>query len=170
MATTTNNGWETPDDTDLVKDGALAMRTLGNAIDTSSGKTFLAWTTFTPSFTGLNIGSTGTTSAAYVLVGKTLHIRCLVTLGGTGISVSPGFYLTLPNSFSAKSPVPAPLWMIDTGTQFYTGIVYASTTVIAFYVNNASSTYGFVSGISGTVPMTWVATDQFLFSMSFEVN
>jgi len=35
MATTTKFGWETPDDTDLVKDGALAMRTLGNAIDTS---------------------------------------------------------------------------------------------------------------------------------------
>ena len=35
MANTTNFGWETPDDTDLVKDGASAMRTLGNAIDTS---------------------------------------------------------------------------------------------------------------------------------------
>jgi hypothetical protein len=35
MATTTNCGWETPDDTDLVKDGAAAMRTLGNSIDTS---------------------------------------------------------------------------------------------------------------------------------------
>jgi hypothetical protein len=35
MANTTNFGWETPDDTDLVKDGALAMRTLGNAIDAS---------------------------------------------------------------------------------------------------------------------------------------
>lgn len=35
MATTTNFGWETPDDTDLVKDGAAAMRTLGNSIDSS---------------------------------------------------------------------------------------------------------------------------------------
>ena len=35
MATTTNFGWETPDDTDFVKDGAAAMRTLGNSIDTS---------------------------------------------------------------------------------------------------------------------------------------
>lgn len=35
MATTTNFGWETPDDTDLVKDGAAAIRTLGSAIDTS---------------------------------------------------------------------------------------------------------------------------------------
>ena len=35
MATTTNFGWETPDDVDLVKDGAAAMRTLGNSIDAS---------------------------------------------------------------------------------------------------------------------------------------
>jgi hypothetical protein len=35
MANTTNFGWETPDDTDLVKDGAAAIRTLGQAIDTS---------------------------------------------------------------------------------------------------------------------------------------
>lgn len=35
MATTTSFGWETPDDTDLVKDGAAAIRTLGNSIDTS---------------------------------------------------------------------------------------------------------------------------------------
>lgn len=35
MATTSNFGWTTPDDTDLVKDGALAIRTLGNNIDTS---------------------------------------------------------------------------------------------------------------------------------------
>lgn len=35
MATTTNFGWTTPDDTSLVKDGAAAMRTLGNSIDTS---------------------------------------------------------------------------------------------------------------------------------------
>lgn len=35
MATTTNFGWATPNDTDLVKDGAAAIRTLGNSIDSS---------------------------------------------------------------------------------------------------------------------------------------
>lgn len=35
MATTTNFGWSTPDDTSLVKDGASAIRTLGSSIDTS---------------------------------------------------------------------------------------------------------------------------------------
>jgi hypothetical protein len=35
MATTTNFGWTTPDNTDLVKDGASAIRTLGSGVDTS---------------------------------------------------------------------------------------------------------------------------------------
>lgn len=35
MPSTTNFSWTTPSDTDLVKDGALAIRTLGNGIDTS---------------------------------------------------------------------------------------------------------------------------------------
>lgn len=35
MANTTNFNWATPDDTDLVKDGAAAIRTLGSSIDTS---------------------------------------------------------------------------------------------------------------------------------------
>ncbi len=36
MATTTNYGWSTPDDTGLVKDGASAIRTLGSSIDTTT--------------------------------------------------------------------------------------------------------------------------------------
>jgi hypothetical protein len=35
MATTTNFSWTTPDNTGYVKDGALAIRTLGSAIDSS---------------------------------------------------------------------------------------------------------------------------------------
>jgi hypothetical protein len=35
VATSPNYGWTEPDDTSYVKYGALAMRTLGNAIDTT---------------------------------------------------------------------------------------------------------------------------------------
>lgn len=38
MATSTNYGWTEPDNTSYVKDGALAIRTLGNAIDTTVNK------------------------------------------------------------------------------------------------------------------------------------
>jgi hypothetical protein len=37
MATTTNYGWTTPDNTGLVKDGASNIRTLGSSIDTTLG-------------------------------------------------------------------------------------------------------------------------------------
>ena len=37
MATSPIYGWSEPDNTDLVKNGALAIRTLGNAIDTTMG-------------------------------------------------------------------------------------------------------------------------------------
>jgi hypothetical protein len=36
MATTTNYGWTTPDDTALVKDGASAIRSLGPSVDTTT--------------------------------------------------------------------------------------------------------------------------------------
>ena len=52
MPNTTNNNWPTPADTDLVKNGASAIRALGNAIDTTlgvygaAGLTLVSATTF----------------------------------------------------------------------------------------------------------------------------
>ena len=40
MATTTNYGWTTPDDTALVKNGASAIRSLGSAIDSTTEDNF----------------------------------------------------------------------------------------------------------------------------------
>jgi hypothetical protein len=62
MATTTNYGWTTPDDTDLVKDGAAAIRTLGTSIDTSfaadEGDLLIGGTS--DIFEALPIGAAGT--------------------------------------------------------------------------------------------------------------
>ena len=38
MATSPYYAWDEPNDSDFVKDGALAMRTLGNDIDTTVNK------------------------------------------------------------------------------------------------------------------------------------
>ena len=67
MATTTNYGWTTPDDTALVKDGAAAIRTLGSSVDTTTKnlnpETTLADLAYRSSSanvkTRLGIGSTG---------------------------------------------------------------------------------------------------------------
>ena len=67
MATTTNYGWTTPNDTDLVKDGAAAIRTLGSSVDTTTKNLnpqtttgALAYRSATANVnTALAIGSTG---------------------------------------------------------------------------------------------------------------
>jgi hypothetical protein len=68
MATTTNYGWTTPDDTALVKDGAAAIRTLGSSVDTTTKNlnpsTTLGDIEFRSSTSNVNtrlgIGATGT--------------------------------------------------------------------------------------------------------------
>lgn len=66
MATTTNYGWTTPDDTALVKDGAAAIRTLGSSVDTTTknlnpGTTAgdLAYYTSSTAKARIGIGSSG---------------------------------------------------------------------------------------------------------------
>lgn len=96
MPTTSNFGWTTPADTDLVKDGALAIRTLGNGIDTSfldlkggtsgqilskASNTDLDYTWVTPASGGkvLQVVSATTTTATTIAT---------TTLTDTGITAS----------------------------------------------------------------------------------
>ena len=101
MANTTNYNWETPDDTDLVKDGAAAIRTLGSSVDTTT-KALNPSTTLgdieyrsatANTNTRLGIGSTGQILSvvagvpAWVAndVGDITEVQA-----GTGISVASG--------------------------------------------------------------------------------
>jgi hypothetical protein len=69
MATTTNYGWEIPDDTDLVKDGAASIRELGQDIDTtvfglpSGGLTLISATTIGTAVSSVTVS--GAFSATY---------------------------------------------------------------------------------------------------------
>jgi hypothetical protein len=97
MATTTNNGWTTPDDSSLVKDGASAIRTLGSAIDTTLGNYSRTWTAWTPTITAGSgtITTSSVTYARYYQIGKLVLLKfsILVTDNGTGAS---DLRLTLP--------------------------------------------------------------------------
>ena len=78
MATTTYFGWETPDDTDLVKDGAAAIRTLGSAIDTSMSQ-------LEGGTTGQILSKTSATDMAFTWIANDQGDITAVT-AGTGIS------------------------------------------------------------------------------------
>ena len=101
MANTTNYNWETPDDTDLVKDGAAAIRTLGSAVDTTTKalnpETTLGDIAYRSSTsntnTRLGIGSSGQvlTVAAGVPSWATPTVGDITEVqAGTGISVASG--------------------------------------------------------------------------------
>jgi hypothetical protein len=114
MATTTNYGWTTPDDTALVKDGAAAIRTLGSSVDTTTKalnpSTTLGDMEYRSSTantnTRLGIGTTGQVLAvtggvpAWTTIsagGMTLINSGGTTLTGASITISsiPGTYKNL---------------------------------------------------------------------------
>jgi hypothetical protein len=114
MATTTNYGWTTPDDTALVKDGASAIRTLGSSVDTTTKalnpSTTLGDIEYRSSTantnTRLGIGSTGDVLtvaggvpswAAPAAGGMTLLNAGGTTLTGASVTISsiPATYIDL---------------------------------------------------------------------------
>jgi hypothetical protein len=84
MATTTNFGWTTPDDTSLVKDGASAIRSLGSAVDTSmvglKGGT-----------TGQVLSKTSGTDMAFTWVARDEAYKGVSCKSTTAQSASTGF-------------------------------------------------------------------------------
>ena len=110
MATTTNFGWTTPDDTDLVKNGASAIRSLGSSVDSALGQLTLN-------------AQTGTT---YTLV-LTDNRNKLITANNSSAQT-----YTIPLNSSVAFPTGSVINIIQIGTgqvtiQGASGVTVAST-------------------------------------------
>lgn len=168
MATTTNFGWTTPDDTALVKDGAAAIRTLGSAIDTSLGG---AWTSWTPTFTNLVLGN-GTIDCKYKQVGKTVVGRVFVKLGSTS-SITGIITLSMPvniiNTGNGSDPGFGRILDDSTGVGYRSFADNSSgTNNFRLFCDTVSATYQTLAGTSATTPMTWATNDFFSFGFQYE--
>lgn len=146
MATTTNYAWETPDDTDLVKDGAAAIRTLGSSIDTTTKA-------LNPSTTLGDIEYRSSTANTNTRLGIGSTGQVLTVAGGVPSWATPSGGIT----FSAYTPT-------------YTNITIGNGTVVARYAENDkfvfvywSFTLGSTSSIgsfnSTSLPVTAKSTD-----------
>ena len=136
MPTTTNFGWTTPADTDYVTNGAAAMRTLGDGIDTSlldlkggTANQVLA------KVNGSDLNFNWVTPAGYTLLSTT-------SLSGTSVNIS-----SISQSYT------------DLVARIYLPTVTGAGSLSLRLNGNSSSVYAYISSqVSGTTVTTTGAT------------
>jgi hypothetical protein len=159
MATTTNYGWTTPDDTALVKDGASAIRTLGSSVDTTTKNLNPQTTTGDIAYrsatadvnTRLGIGSTGQVLTvaggvpSWATTAASTPTNSVAT--GAGNDTTSSTYVNLTSSVAVT---------ITTGTK--------ALVIVRGQINtNAGTRHGLISyAISGA--STVAASDDFCYS------
>lgn len=132
MATTTNFGFETPDDTDLVKDGALAMRTLGDDIDERFGNV-----------------ATYPNQIVNVVSGVSRPVPFAIASGSANVTGSAT--VTFPASRFTQAPLITANVTTTNGTRWGVSHGVSSTSSVTLYNWNGSSAGTVLVGI------TWVA-------------
>lgn len=171
MATTTNNGWATPDDTAFVFQGAEAMRTLGQAIDTSVGTGLLAWQTYAPTLSGGWANGNGTWTARYAQLGKTVFVRGKFVVGslttkGTGMTIS--LPVTAASTAVESTSVPPALCVAGgSNTQILYGYI-GTTGNFTMFAMNAAGTYLTRTNVTATIPATWATSDEIHFAFTYQ--
>lgn len=162
MPTTSNFGWTTPADTDLVKDGALAIRTLGNGIDTS-------FVDLKGGTTGQILSKASNTDLDYTWINNDQGDITGVT-AGTGISGGgTSGTVTITNSMATEITAAGDI-IVGTGSGTFdnlpigtTGqVLTADTTVSPYKVKWASS--------AAAGGLTKITTSAFSGATSVSVN
>jgi hypothetical protein len=177
MATTTNYGWTTPDDTALVKDGAAAIRTLGSSVDTTTKNLNpettlgdLAYRSSTANVkTRLGLGTAGqvlqVNSGANAPEWATLSTAMTLinsggtTLTGASISVSSipatykELYIYIENALPATNDTQIRMRFNSDTNTVYSSIRSVDTAI----TKNDSSSLGLAFNISSTAATTGIA-------------
>lgn len=127
------------------------------------------WVAYTPTVAGITLGTGGTTTAFYQVLGHTVNVRIRTVLGTSGLLTAQATY-TLPLTASDGN-----IEYLDGGVQLndatgseYPGIARKqSSTVVAPYCILASNAYSQFDNVNATKPMTWAVNDILVMNFSY---
>jgi hypothetical protein len=128
-----------------------------------------AWTSYTPTLNNITLGN-GTVTARYCQIGKVVFVFNEIVFGSTTTIVNyPGFSLPI-SSVAYTGYFGGTVYMLDSGTAEFYGLVYNDSSVRAtFFAQLASGTYVRDAVIGTLVPMTWTTNDKLQASYWYEV-
>jgi len=154
MATTTNFGWETPDDTDLVKDGAAAIRTALGGVDTSfvdlkggtTGQYLTKATNTDLDFTWVSQNTVGKVLQVVQGTYSTATVIASTTMTDTGLSLS----ITPSSSTSKILVLVNQLWTVERSSieQGHNMRIMRGATEVYNTGSNITAGYIYVAGAS----------------------
>lgn len=171
MPTTTTHGLTKPGSRSEPADGFGAIGALADSADLQFGKIMDAWTSYTPTWAGTSnpaIGN-GTLSGKYLLAGKLVMFRVVITMGSTTTYGTGEWTLTLP--YSATTAVNGPAFngvardVSASASYLVIGELSGASTLRMRITGGAS---GVLTSLTATAPFTWANTDTLLVSGVYE--
>lgn len=156
-------------DSSAIKTAHIADAQITNAkLSTTAGETGGAWKAWTPTWANLTIGN-ATQDCKYTQIGKTIHFRCVITLGNTSsVGTNPTFTLPVASNAAYLFTPCGSSRCQDTSGAWYLGTVYANGSTGQPIIYNTSGSWIASAGLSATNPFTWTNTDVMYLTGTYE--
>jgi hypothetical protein len=156
-------------------EGMLALTKDNDEIDYYNGSAWVpalpigAWTSWSPVFSSGWTNGTGTWSAFFTQIGKTVHVKAQFTTGN-GLKGS-----TMDVSLPVTASTGATQYISGVGNYSIGGVIYSarvqmqSSTTARLYAERADGTYVSYVNIAAAIPASWAASgDTIRFSFTYE--
>ena len=138
------------------------------ATSTQINDIYTAWTSFTPTWTNITVGS-GSSVGYYKQVGKTVigYVQFIYGSGSSVGAVSLTPPVTPKTGVAGSSVNLGQVIIEDSGSNYFFGSWIAAGPI---YVGNSSSTYVSGTALSSSIPMTWVTGDKLSINFCYEAS